>query len=409
MVLRHRLVVHLLLLIVLVAASGSRAEECIDDCVPVGQWQVNLGVGFGWRANPLRDGTDSPMFVLPELSYYGERFFLKNLEMGWTLFENRQHQFSLLLTPSSDQMHFNRWDPYNFVDANRAGSGPSGGNSAPVYEHVNFRSNDSQLGSSSSSVPATEGPPIDGDPKLSDVTYIRVNDQQVTDTAVDGRESVSLVQNSVGDTWDLVGLNSGDRVGIARNDPNSQQPVYEEYIYDGANLNPAQETIWQPPEAPLVAGTGAVDVHSVKTRRTAALTGFEYVFSGSHFDLHSQLLHDISGVHDGDELRLAIIVPWEMSSSRWAFTFGSSYKSREILDYYYGIRAADTASGTTLFEVDSGGLAYMLRLDWQKPLTKKWSLRGMVQYNRLPSQIMDSPLVVNRATASFFFGGVYHF
>lgn len=405
MVLGHRWLGGLILLTLVSRVLGG---ECGDDCVPVGQWQVNVGVGLGWRNNPLHEGEDSPMFVLPEISYYGERFFLKNLEMGWNIVEDRRHQLNFLLTPSSDQMHFNRWDPYNFFDFNSAGPSSSGTPSAPLSVNLVV---DNELASAAGAEP---GPALE----FSDVNYLRVNDRVVSFTPID-QSSIEQDQPvravNDGDSWALTELSEGDRIGVAygaNDNIPGNSAVYREYIVTDGRLQQAITTQWAPPDiarANIEGDANKTAATDVRPRRTAALAGLEYLYSNAHFAFHTQLLSDISGVHDGQELRLAAIFPWEMLSSQWAITYGVSYKSQSILDYYYGVDSKDTDSAALLFQPQTAGLAQMFRLDWQKPLSRKWSLRAMLQYTRLPTEVQGSPLVADQAMTAFFFGGVYHF
>lgn len=80
------------------------------------RWQFSLGLGLGIRTNPVMDNDDIPLIVIPHISYQGEHFFIQNLDFGYTFFENDKQQINILLTPSYDQVFFNRWDINNFVE-----------------------------------------------------------------------------------------------------------------------------------------------------------------------------------------------------------------------------------------------------------------------------------------------------
>jgi len=98
-------------------------------------WQVSVGLGAGVRTNPVMDNDDIPLLVIPQISYQGEEFFVQNLDVGYTLFQDKERQFNLLLTPGYDQVFFNRWDVNNFIDRSSFASiakdsvkdGPAGG------------------------------------------------------------------------------------------------------------------------------------------------------------------------------------------------------------------------------------------------------------------------------------------
>ncbi|MGB3610741.1 MAG: MipA/OmpV family protein [Cellvibrio sp.] len=96
-------------------SSATECEGGAGGCVEVGKWQLAVALGVGVRTNPVINNDDIPLYVIPQLSYNGERFFLQNLDLGYILLEDDSHQLSLLLTPSYDQVFFRRWDVNNFV------------------------------------------------------------------------------------------------------------------------------------------------------------------------------------------------------------------------------------------------------------------------------------------------------
>ncbi len=99
-------------------SGGAESVDCEPgSCIEVGKWQFSVSIGLGLRTNPLNDGDNIPLVLLPQLSYYGERFFVENLDAGFSLVENSKTLFNLIATPSYDGVFFNRWDPGNlFVD-----------------------------------------------------------------------------------------------------------------------------------------------------------------------------------------------------------------------------------------------------------------------------------------------------
>lgn len=109
--------------------SGAQAADSDS------QWQISLGLGAGIRTNPVMDNKDIPLVVIPQVSYQGERFFIQNLDVGYTLFQNETQQFNLLVTPSYDQVFFNKWDINNFVE--RSGLAMSSSKDTPTVELTN--------------------------------------------------------------------------------------------------------------------------------------------------------------------------------------------------------------------------------------------------------------------------------
>jgi MipA family protein len=96
------------------AVSEDDCKGPSEDCVAVGHWNFSVALGAGVRTNPLLDGEDIPLVVIPQISYYGKRFFLDNLDFGFTLADLGANTFNLIATPGYDRVYFYRTDLQNF-------------------------------------------------------------------------------------------------------------------------------------------------------------------------------------------------------------------------------------------------------------------------------------------------------
>jgi len=94
------------------ADTGCTADD--DACIAVGEWEFKLALGLGKRTNPLADSSDIPLVLVPQVSYYGERFFIENLEFGYTIIESEQFMLNAIFTPGRDRGFFLREDINNF-------------------------------------------------------------------------------------------------------------------------------------------------------------------------------------------------------------------------------------------------------------------------------------------------------
>jgi outer membrane protein len=112
-----------------IAAGAPDCDRGSDsDCVATGHWNFSLALGAGRRTNPLAEGRDIPLFVIPQFSYYGRRFFIDNLDLGFTLTENALSSLSLVASPGYDRVFFYRSDLQNlFVNGlTTADAAPAG-------------------------------------------------------------------------------------------------------------------------------------------------------------------------------------------------------------------------------------------------------------------------------------------
>lgn len=327
------------------------------------------------RSNPIKAEDDTPLLVLPEVSYYGKRFFLKNMEVGFTLWENPSHQLNILLTPSLDQRHFNRWDINNFSDGSKSAAPPvsggqSGGSGVPV-------SDGADAGGGGSETPLVDD--------------VETGGGVAVGSDAGGASDPALDEGGAGlDVSAPIGMNGGINGGDGDGDG------------DGSDGGQAH--------SPSSGGASEAPVSvSLKSRKMAGLAGLEYMYSRPGINLHFQSLLDVTSIHGGHELRFAAILPFESGKSHWAITLGLNYQSRHVIDYYYGVDSAESSSDEWVYHPKSAGVSQMLRLDWQRPISEHWSWRAMLQYSRLSSAVAHSPIIFEPFVSTFFVGGVYHF
>jgi len=99
------------------AVAGTESGDCTGasfDCAAVGQWNFSVSLGAGVRTNPLVNGRNIPLVVVPHVSYYGRHFFLDNLDLGVTFCDRPAYSLSLIATPGADRIFFARNDPQNY-------------------------------------------------------------------------------------------------------------------------------------------------------------------------------------------------------------------------------------------------------------------------------------------------------
>jgi outer membrane protein len=58
-------------------------------------------------------GQDIPLVVVPQFSYYAKRFFIDDLDLGFTLAENNENTLNLVASPGYDRVFFYRSDLQN--------------------------------------------------------------------------------------------------------------------------------------------------------------------------------------------------------------------------------------------------------------------------------------------------------
>jgi len=99
---------YLFILLVIVLSCGIKTvQACENDCVYENSWALGLAVGIGDFSNPLHDGADRNIAVLPSFYFYSERFYIENTEIGYVIEENENWLVKVKGNFNNDGLYFN--------------------------------------------------------------------------------------------------------------------------------------------------------------------------------------------------------------------------------------------------------------------------------------------------------------
>jgi len=115
---------------------------------------------------------------------------------------------------------------------------------------------------------------------------------------------------------------------------------------------------------------------------------------------------DLLGRHKGQELEFGYTILFKAAGFDFIPTAGVRYKSENLVDYYYGVRANETRPDRPVYEPDAATDPF-LRLAVRRKLSDHWSLLGAAQYEWLTDEITDSPLVDKNYEISVMAGALY--
>ena len=98
----------LLILSTLAWTSAAQSSVCEDGtaCVTERNWHLGLALGYGQRSNPLADRGNLTLVVLPDIYYYGERWFFDNGRLGWSWQRQANYELSLVTRLNPERSYF---------------------------------------------------------------------------------------------------------------------------------------------------------------------------------------------------------------------------------------------------------------------------------------------------------------
>ncbi|MDN7125686.1 MipA/OmpV family protein [Pseudidiomarina sp. 1APP75-32.1] len=280
---RNTFYMALLLLLTMKSSSALATDKTDPQQVLANQWHVSLAVGYGYVDVPRAGKKPVKTYLLPSISYYGEKFYLENFTMGYSLYEGDIFMLDLQTKLNDDVIFFELDGFENLFASDLLGFTPNRGGAGPTASPI-----------------------------------------------ISIERSVSY----------LGGVNA----------------------------------LWTTPAGDLSLG------------------GF----------------NDISNIHNGHEAHLRLTDTFRYQMFAWAFELGATYKSKETVSYYYELRPDEIGTIHTGYNARAG-VNYHARALFDYPLSDHWSAIAVVEYNRLASNIADSPFLNDNEYWGGFVGVNYRF
>ncbi|QSL92754.1 MipA/OmpV family protein [Ectopseudomonas toyotomiensis] len=119
--------------------------------------------------------------------------------------------------------------------------------------------------------------------------------------------------------------------------------------------------------------------------------GLRGTWRGAAGELQATARGDVSGASDGYELSLEYGYPFSVAGAEVTPSLKMSYLSNKLADYYYGTLSKEEARSVARYR-PGGAFIPGVALGISKPLGERWLLNAEASYQRLPSDISDSPL-----------------
>jgi outer membrane protein len=147
-------------------------------------------------------------------------------------------------------------------------------------------------------------------------------------------------------------------------------------------------------------------------RDPTAELGLRYLTDLDFAVLTLDFSHDVLDEHRGYECRLTLQKTFrsilDIDSLNLTPLAGVNWRSKQLNDYYYGVRPSEARPGRPACDV-GGSVGWLtgLRLDYK--LAEKWSLFSMVNVEWLDSEITDSPIVEDDFSLSVLAGLLWEF
>ncbi|WP_251357968.1 MipA/OmpV family protein [Kangiella sp. TOML190] len=121
-------------------ADSKNSEELDHDQVAVGEWNFSLSLGYGQVESLITGVDDFDLYLLPNISYYGEKFYLENTTLGYSLFEQENFYIDLVGRLNEDGVYFKLDDfgVFSALGVPPPGRGPNPPQPEDVDRHLSY-------------------------------------------------------------------------------------------------------------------------------------------------------------------------------------------------------------------------------------------------------------------------------
>lgn len=117
---------------------------------------------------------------------------------------------------------------------------------------------------------------------------------------------------------------------------------------------------------------------------------------------------DLLGAHDGHELELSYTAIFPHAGFTFIPGVALQWQSSNLVDYYYGVKDSEVRTGRPAYSTDDT-ITPLVRLAVRRRISERWGLMLATQYQWLPSEISDSPIVDDNGVVSVLLGATYSF
>ncbi|MCG8617174.1 MAG: MipA/OmpV family protein [Desulfobacterales bacterium] len=157
---------------------------------------------------------------------------------------------------------------------------------------------------------------------------------------------------------------------------------------------------YDPEDSSYLTGMDELD-----TVYTAGLTG---AFRIGEWDLGLEVLQDVSGEHDGQEVEVSVARTWMIGAFEFTPAVNLTWMSGDATDYYYGVSTREARADRAAYSPGAGFEAEV-ELMVQRPIYGDFTAIGVAGITAFGSEITNSPIVDEDYAGELVLGVMYSF
>jgi len=100
-------------IIISLLSTDAVASDVRSGEISTGEWLIGVNLGYGVMSNPLNGGDDLNLYVVPDIAYYTDTWYLDNTQLGYTFINKSEHVLSAIVEFNPHTRFFVDWHPAN--------------------------------------------------------------------------------------------------------------------------------------------------------------------------------------------------------------------------------------------------------------------------------------------------------
>lgn len=117
---------------------------------------------------------------------------------------------------------------------------------------------------------------------------------------------------------------------------------------------------------------------------------------------------DLSGNHNGNEIKLSYGKTFRNNRTIITPTVGVKLQNSDVTRYYYGVKPAEATAARPFYR-PGAATVFFAGASVIHPLNDRWTIFALVNFEKLSSEISDSPIVDAKHRALLISGIMYNF
>ena len=135
-----------------------------------------------------------------------------------------------------------------------------------------------------------------------------------------------------------------------------------------------------------------IDRNLLEDRDDSADAGLSATWKGSAGEIELEFKADITDTSGGYEADFSYRYPLRFAGAMVTPSIGVTVLSKDMANYYYGTLDEEIARGVVQYRPGSATIPHV-GIAMVKPFARRWRLIASAEYQVLPDEIKDSPLV----------------